>query len=168
MNIPTTVTKDSVNIQELMAETDKNNIESRKSAKLKREHHHRKVMAHKDQSIRKMEKQHSKMGSAIIFGFFMDLFSQFVQKLDLLAPGLGTGLSKVGQFLQAMNPFQRAADQAGIDAKKFDKLAEQESGLLKRAEERATELGQHRQIQNSRLEKALHELQESQEATVRV
>jgi len=158
----------SVNIQELMFEADRINSDQRKSSKLKRELHNEKKLNLLDQKIGKLQERHDKLGIGAIFGFAMNLFSNLIQKLDLLIPGLGSALSMAAQAAEKLNPFQRAASQAEIDSVQFQSLAEKEDKLFQREDENVKANQEHRRTINHRLEKALQDLQETREASVRV
>ena len=60
-----------------------------------------------EQRIHDLKKQKKAQWHAALFDFFVNIFTQAIQALDLIVPTLGTGLAKAMGFLQGLNPFIR-------------------------------------------------------------
>lgn len=168
MNTPGINSNQPVNPESLMALMDKTDSETKKATKNKRSLHHQKARSLIENRINKLRERKSNLWKAALFGFFVDIFSQGIKALNFLVPGLGDTVSRVFQTLKSLNPFQHKAATAEIDAAEFEGLANSEREKFNKVNEQVREIEDQRKVRNKRLEKALNNMQEAQEATVRV
>ena len=158
----------SGNLQDILAQAEEASSDERKDAKITRQLYHQKKMTMLDGNISKLKEQSSQLGKAGWLSFFTGIVAQGLQFLDLLVPGLGTVLSTAVNQTQSLNPFAKNAREAGVDAENYKKKAEKEDYRFAMEDERIKAMVESDQIFKNRMEKAIENVQKSQEAAVRV
>lgn len=169
-----------LNLQEIIALTDKASSDTQKDLKATRKLNHLKKMNHLDQNIHELKTQQSQLSKAkwfnFIIGMVSNVFNALSSVLSAVLPGVGPMIAKIGNsFLQKvlelvgqMNPHQSKADQAQIKAKEFEHLAQADQFQQSIEEERLQAEKETQQLSKKRLEQALNHIQEGQRSVIRV
>lgn len=169
-----------VNLLEALAQADKVASDSKKDSKITRQLHHQKNMRHLDDNVAKLKEQSDQIGKAgwfnFIVGMFSNLFNIAAQIISVALPGLGTaianvvntGLQSILQGISQLNPFSKNAREAGIEAEESKKLAQNAQFKFDMEDERLDAMTDSQGILKRRMERAIEDVQKSQEAAVNV
>jgi predicted RNase H-like nuclease (RuvC/YqgF family) len=172
MNTGTVLTDQNLQVEHLIAQFDEDNSETKKSAEMQRQIHHQKRIDLLDKQITTLKNQQSNLNKSMWFGFAMNVVSKL---LDLASKYLGPigapiakGVGVVMQSLEKFNPFSQKASKAATKAAELENNAETERQKFEKENQKVQSSIEHRQVTTRRLEKTLQDLQQSQEATVRI
>ncbi len=169
----------AISIQTLLEEANQDSLEARKDTKLARAIHHEKNMALLDKNISALQKQQNALGKAGTFNFFIGICSNFFNigtlALSLALPPLAPVFQAANQGIQGvinsvsqLNPYTKEAGQAGVNAEKFKKWAEVENFQTSIEEEHLKSMTESQQTFKNRMEKALENMERSEETVLKV
>lgn len=168
MNTTSIQNDSSFNLNTLEALLDQGSSEDKRNLKNRIHSHQREAMNKIEERINTLEDAKKNMWRGALMGFFVNLFSQGLQGLNALMPGLGSMVSGMVSQAQKFNPFEKAASDQKLEAEELQAAAGEENKWAERSQDYLKRLEEHDRKIESRLEKARNNLQGSQEAAVRV
>lgn len=171
----------SVDVMRLMEEASQAAGDSRKDNKIARRLHHDKNMSLLDKSIGQMKDQQAELGKASKWGFVFGMISNFLniatQALSAIFPPLAPVFMAVNKAVQSVfgtigkkvvDDHNLGAGKAGVKSEEFKKMAENENYKFGMEDEHLKASTESHAIFKNRMEKALDNIQKSQEAAIRV
>ncbi|MDX1412113.1 MAG: hypothetical protein R3351_08135, partial [Nitrospirales bacterium] len=133
MNTTSVQSNSSINIETLEALLDQGQSEDKRNVKNRMRSHQREAMNKIGERIHALEDAQSNMWRGALMGFFVNLFSQGLQGLNALMPGLGSMVSGIVSQAQKFNPFEKAAADQKLEAEKLQAAATEENKRADRA-----------------------------------
>ncbi len=156
--------ENNLNLESLMALETLNSSEGKKASQNMVQYQWQKQIEAAQGEIQEMKNQNKNTWWSAIFDTVMNVFSSVAN----LIPGCGKIVSESLNVLRSLNPFTIKIEKSKIAAKEFqleEALAEKQT---KMAENQVKMFETHQKQQNQRIERAIHNLQESKSATLRL
>jgi hypothetical protein len=157
-----------INMDILEALMNQGTAEDKRSVKNRINNHHHKAMSLVEERLGHLEEQKKNQWSGALFGFFVSILSQAAQALNFIAPGLGSIISVGINSLEKINPFSQKAQDAQLEAEQAQAEIQQEQSHAERTQDYLKRLEDHEARMERRLAAAQGNLQQAQEAAVRI
>lgn len=158
-------------INTIIAEADKSGSEARKSNRDLLIQQRQKFVIMAQAEVGKLLSAQSNMKKGGIFAIVIDVVVSIGQAVASAFPGVGTmvatGLSMVKNMALKNNPFQKAADNAKMDAQVLNKEVAIQDKRMTQAEQRTEEGKESERVQEKRLEDAQESRKAGHEAILR-